>query len=59
MTKDNDKIFQLIVQMLDSHDDDATMKYMIAMVLQRNDGMFNAQMKWCMRHDAIAMMLTQ
>ena len=30
-SRDNDKIFQLRVQMLDTHDKDAFMKWMIAM----------------------------
>ena len=40
-SKDNDKIFH------DTHDVDAPMRCMIAMVVQRDEGRSRAQMKWC------------
>ena len=54
------KIFQLRVQMLDSHDNDAPWRWMIAMPVQFNDGMFHAQneMVHMPRHDAGPMMHT-
>ena len=62
-SRDNDKIFQLRVQMLDNHDNDAPMRCRIAMVVQCNDGMFHAQtemvhMTQCNCHDADSMMHT-
>ena len=62
-SRNNDKIFQLIVHMLDTHDDDAPMRCMIAMVVQCNDGMFHAQNEMvqltrCNCHDADPLMHT-
>jgi len=42
-SRDNDKIFQLSVQMLDNHDNDAHLRWMIAMLVQFDDGLFHAQ----------------
>ena len=53
------KIFQLRVQMLDSHDNDVPMKCMIAMMVQHKDWVFHAWAKWCIWHTAIATMLAQ
>jgi len=47
MPSEKDKMLQLRVQMLDSHDSDALLRCMIAMVVQQNDGMFHARVKWC------------
>ena len=62
-SRDNDKIFQLRVQMLDNHDNDAPMRCRIAVVVQCNDGMFHAQtemvhMRQCNCHDAVPMIHT-
>ena len=40
------KIFQLRVQMLDSHDNDAPWRWMIATMVQHEGGVFHVQMKW-------------
>ena len=45
--RDNDKIFQLSVQMLETHDYDVLLRCMIAMMVQHKDGVFHVQMKWC------------
>ena len=47
------------MHMLDDHENDASSRYMIAMLVQCNDEMFYTQLKWCLCHDAIATMLTQ
>ena len=47
------------MHMLDDHENDASSRCMIAMLVQCNDKMFYVQLKWCLLHDAIAMMLTQ
>ena len=44
---------------LDDHENDAPSRCMIAMLVQLNDKMFYAPLKWCLWDDAIAMMLTQ
>ena len=60
--RNNDKMFQLMVHMLDNHDNDALLKCMIAILVQYNDGMFHANemmhMTWCICHDADSMMHT-
>ena len=60
MPSEKDKMLQLRVQMLDSHDNDAPWRWMIAMPVQFNDGMFHAQneMVHMPRHDAGPMMHT-
>ena len=40
-------------------DNDALWRCMIAMIVQHEDGVFHAQMKWRIWHDAFAMMLVQ
>jgi len=47
------------MHMLDDHENDASSRCMIAMLVQCNDKIFYVQLKWCLLHDAIAMMLTQ
>ena len=47
------------MHMLDDHENDAPSRCMIAMLVQCNDKMFYAPLKWCLCHDAIATMLTQ
>ena len=47
------------MHMLDDHENDASSRGMIAMLVQCNNEMFYAQLKWCLWHDAIATMLTQ
>ena len=42
-----------------NHDNDALLRCMIAMMVQHEDGVFHARVKWCIWHDAIAMMLAQ
>ena len=44
------------MHMLEDHENDASSRCMIAMLVQCNDEMFYTQLKW---HDAFAMMLTQ
>jgi len=62
-SRDNDKIFQLRVRMLDNHDNDAPMRCRIAVVVQCNDGMFHAQnemvhMRQCNCQDVVPMIHT-
>ena len=47
------------MHMLNDYDNDAPSKRMIAMLVQCNDKIFYVQLKWCLLHDAIAMILTQ
>ena len=47
------------MHMLDDHENDAPSRCMIAMLVQCNDKMFYAPLKWCLWPDAIATMLTQ
>ena len=59
-SRDNDKMLQLRVQCsIYNHDHDALLRCMIAMMVQHKDGVFHAQAKWCIWHNAIAMMLAQ
>ena len=46
-SRDNNKILQLSVQMLEIHDNDAPLRSVIAMMVQHEDGVFHVQMKWC------------
>ena len=47
------------MHMLDDHENDASSRCKIAMLVQCNDEMFYTQLKWCLLHDAFATMLTQ
>ena len=59
-SRDNDKMLQLRVQCsIYNHDHNALLRYMIAMMVQHKDGVFHARAKWCIWHNAIAMMLAQ
>ena len=59
-SRDNDKMLQLRVQCsIYNHDHDALLRCMIAMMVQHKDGVFHARAKWCIWHNAIAMMLAQ
>jgi hypothetical protein len=50
---------QGIVTKCSNPDRDALLKCMIAMMMQYEDGGFNARSRWCVRHNAITMMLTK
>jgi hypothetical protein len=53
-------MLQLRVQCLVyNHEHDALLRYMMTMMMQYEDGGFNAQSRGCIRHNAIIMMLTK
>jgi hypothetical protein len=42
-----------------THEYDALLRCMIAMMMRHEDGEFHARSKWCIGHYAITMMLTK
>jgi hypothetical protein len=59
-SRDKDKMLQFGVQCsIYNHDWDALLRCMIAMMVQHEDGGLHARSRWCIRHNAIIMMLTK
>jgi hypothetical protein len=50
---------QGIMTKCSNHERDALLRCMLAMMVQHEDGEFHAQSRWCIRHNAIAMMLAK
>jgi hypothetical protein len=56
-SRSNDKMLQLRVQCsIYNHEHDALLRYMIAMMMQPENGGFHARPRWCIRHNVITMM---
>jgi hypothetical protein len=54
-----DRCNQGIMTKCSNSDRDALLRCMIAMMMQHEDGEFYARSRWCVRHNAITMMLTE
>jgi hypothetical protein len=54
-----DRCNQGIMTKCSNPDRDALLRCMIAMMMQHEDEEFHARSRWCVRHNAITMMLTE